>query len=161
MVRKKLRCPLWRWDRYSYEEGLMAPLDANGSFIPGKSTSSIHSIYQIVTNLHPSFSLNNFHHTISSPRTQGPIGGQRLEPAAKKSSKHVSFFCCCISKCTLVPWIELTFNLGILAARPAVSKPTTRKWRRYRKKSMRLQWAALRWTTSSLWWELENANIRA
>ena len=43
MIRKKLRSPLWRWDRYSYEEGLMAPLDAKGSFIPGYSFSSIHS----------------------------------------------------------------------------------------------------------------------
>ena len=76
----------------------MAPLDANGSFIPGKSTSSIHSIYLIVKNLHPSFSLNNFHDTISSPRTQGPIGGQRLEPTAKKSPKHVSNLLCCITK---------------------------------------------------------------
>ena len=43
MVRKKLPYPLWRWDRYSYEEGLMAPLDANGSFIPGYSFSSVPS----------------------------------------------------------------------------------------------------------------------
>ena len=86
----------------------MAPLDANGSFIPGKSTSYIHSIYQIVTNLHSSFSLNNFHHTISSPRTQGPVGRQRLEPAAKKSPKHVSFLLCFISNGTVDPWIEFT-----------------------------------------------------
>ena len=63
MIRKKLRSPLWRWDRYSYEEGLMAPLDAKGSFIPGYSFSSIHSI-KTVTNLHPSFGLNVFHRTL-------------------------------------------------------------------------------------------------
>ena len=64
MVRKKLPYPLWRWDRYAYEEGLMAPLDATGSFIPGKSTSYIHSIYQTVMNPHsstyPSPKLFNF-----------------------------------------------------------------------------------------------------
>ena len=97
MIRKKLRSPLWRWDRYSYEEGLMAPLDAKGSFIPGYSFSSIHSI-KTVTNLHPSLSLNVFHRTLSSPRAQGPFGGQRLEPTAKKSPKHVSNILCCITK---------------------------------------------------------------
>ena len=42
MVRKKLPYPLWRWDRFAYEEGLMAPLDVNGSFIPGNNSSYIH-----------------------------------------------------------------------------------------------------------------------
>ena len=119
------------------------------------------SIHQTVKNVHPSLSLNVFHRTLSSPRSQGPFGGQWLEPTAKKSPKHVSNLHCCISKCTLHPWIEFTFNLGILEARPVVSNLTTRKWRRYRRKSMPLQLAALRWTMSSLWWELENANIRA
>ena len=64
-----------------------------------------------MTNLHSSFSLNDFHHTISSPRTQGPVGRQRLKPAAKKSPKHVSFLLCFISKGTLDLWSELTFNL--------------------------------------------------
>ena len=56
------------------------------------------SIHQTMTNLHPSFSLNVFHRTLSSPRTQGPFGGQRLEPTSKKSPKHVSNLLCCIAK---------------------------------------------------------------
>ena len=56
------------------------------------------SVHQTVTNLHPSFSLNVFHHTLSSPRAQGPFGGQRLEPTAKKPPKHVSNILCCITK---------------------------------------------------------------
>ena len=110
MVRKKPPYPLWRWDRFAYEEGLMAPLDAKGSFIPGYSFSSIHSI-KTVTNLHPSFSLNVFHRTLSSPRAQGPFGGQRLEPTAKKSPKHVSNILCCITKAHRpVGWVQLKFG---------------------------------------------------
>ena len=64
-------------------------------------------------NLHASFSLNDFHHTISSPRTQGPIGRQRLEPAARKSPKHVSFLLCFISKERHIRpagWVHLKFG---------------------------------------------------
>ena len=53
-------------------------------------------------------SVFHFHHTFSSPRTQGPVGRQWLKPAAKKSPKHVSFLLCFISKGTLEPWIEFT-----------------------------------------------------
>ena len=113
------------------------------------------SLHQTVKNVHPSLISNVFHPTLSSPRSQGPFGGQWLEPTAKKSPKHVSNLHCCISKCTLHPWIEFTFNLGILEARPVVSNLTTRKWRRYRRKSIPLQWGALRWITSSLWWNTQ------